>query len=71
MIRNVSLARSKGFKLVDVINTFEREDCKIEYVARNKNAFRVTEKKFDKRGNVIAETVKYFATFYAAFRGVL
>ena len=70
MIRNVSLARSKGFKLVDV-NTFEREDCKIEYVARNKNAFRVTEKKFDKRGNVILETVKYFATFYAAFRGVL
>ena len=71
MIRNVSLARSKGFKLVDV-NTFEREDCKIEYVARNnKNAFRVTEKKFDKSGNVIAETDKHFATFYAAFRGVL
>lgn len=70
MIRNVSLARSKGFKLVDV-NTFERPDCKIEYIARNKNAFRVTEKKFDKRGNVIAETVKHFATFYAAFRGVL
>lgn len=70
MIRNVSLARSKGFKLVDA-NTFEREDCKIEYVACNKNAFRVTEKKFDKRGNVIIETVKYFATFYAAFRGVL
>ncbi len=42
MIRNVSLP-FKGFKLVDV-NTFEREDCKIEYVARNKNAFRVTER---------------------------
>lgn len=70
MLKNVSLARSKGFKLVDA-NTFERPDCKIEYIARNKNPFRVTEQKRDKRGVIVLETIKHFATFYGAFRGVL
>lgn len=71
MLINVSLARSKGFKLVDE-NTVERPDCRIEFVGgKRKNKWKITEKKFDKRGNLVLETVKHVGTFYAAFRGVL
>ena len=70
MIWNISIARSKGFSLVDE-NTLERPDCKIEYSSKRKQPFKIYDRKLDKRGNVVSESVKFAATFYGAMRGII
>lgn len=70
MLFNISVARSKGFKLVDE-NTLERSDATVIYSMRNKNPYKVISRTSDKRGNVVKTVVKHCATFTAAMRAIL
>ena len=71
MLRNISMALSKGFELQDE-NTLVRPDCTIKYFPRRtKTPYEVTDRKCDKRGNLIAEKVTKHFSLYAALRSIL
>ena len=70
MLHGISLARTKGFELVDE-NTLKRNDCEIHYIKRNKNPYKVVNKKLSKQGKILEQKVTHKATLYAALRSVL
>lgn len=70
MFSNINLALSKGFTLKDKV-TLTRNDAEVAYHAKDKKPYKVTSKKFDKRGNVLAVSVNAYSTLYSALRSVI